>query len=159
MSSELSSDARKIISRWTKDGYYVYMSPTSSKWYWPKKKHIVYWHVRVEYRYAEWVIWEGKGPSLNDVILAMGVQIPRRKTIDPGFVPADKKGSEIGKLARVLPDAKRRDRVYFEIRTNKPKEPQEKKSKRSKWTDFEDTANEAAEEFARKEKRKKKVKR
>lgn len=131
MSSELSKDAQKIISRWTKDGYYVHMSPTTSKWYWPKKKHIVYWSVQVEFRNYEWQIWEAKGPSLDKVILALGEQIPRRRKIDQGFIPANKEGTQIGRLARVLPDQARRDRVYFEIRKSATDEParQEKKRK------------------------------
>jgi hypothetical protein len=140
VSSTLSKEASKAISIWSLDGYYIYMRPLTTKWFRPKQKHTVYWNVDVEYRSVNWRSWKAKGPSLNDVILALAVQVPRRVEIEPGFVPANKKGHQFGAMNRKHTDPLD-EQIHLEVRTAadsqyKPTELEpeksEKKSKKKK---------------------------
>lgn len=92
MSSQLPPDCRKIISRWTRDDYYVYFRPISSHWLDPKAKHTVYWNILVEYRNVEWRQWRAEGPDLADCIRKLAEEIPRRRAVDPGWRPGKSGG-------------------------------------------------------------------
>jgi hypothetical protein len=128
---ELSKKAIKTLNRWTADGYYVYMRVTTSKWYWPDEEHTLFWNVNVEFRNTRWIIWDGKGESLDLLIRELGEQIPRRSKIHTGFIPADEEGSEIGKLAKALSalPKKKRNKVHIEVRRYDDKSSKKKGKK------------------------------
>jgi hypothetical protein len=131
MPSNLSAEARKIISRWARDEAYVYMRPLTSKWIDPTKKHRVYWKVQVEIRTAPPGRWDAEGYDLNEVILSLGQKVPRRRIPNPGFDPKTKDGGLLAPkkvFKQELEEAKRRR----EVSERPKKRPKDKQAKRKK---------------------------
>lgn len=102
--SELPSDVRKILSRWARDDYYVYLRPMSSAYVDPGKKETTYWVVSVEYRAVEFKQVKGEGYDLCEVLRKMAPDVPRRRDVQPGYRP----GKTTGWLAaRAAADAEK----------------------------------------------------
>ena len=133
---DLSGKAKKALRNWTADGYYIHISPTSIRWYRPDDEHRLFWSVSVEYRNTRWTIWDAKGDNLDLILRELGEKIPRRSTIESGFVPATEENTQIGSIARVLKNIPRpkKNKVYIEIRKSNledhPKKPKKKGKKR-----------------------------
>lgn len=80
MPSGLSAEAKKVLSRWARDDFYVYLRPVSSKYIDRTKKETIYWCVSVEFRRVEEPRqFRGEGYDLNDVILELAERVPRRR--------------------------------------------------------------------------------
>jgi hypothetical protein len=78
-SSSLDVNIRKILSRWTKEGFYVYLRPITSKYIDARSDHSVYWNVQVEFRTVPPGIWRAEGYSLDDCILELDAKVPRTR--------------------------------------------------------------------------------
>lgn len=92
MPSELTLEARKILSKWARWDLYVYMRPMSSVYLVPQKKHTVYWIVSVEYRAMEYKQLRGEGYDLSEVIVKLDEDVPNRKKVQPGYKPGTNTG-------------------------------------------------------------------
>lgn len=79
---ELGSEARKIIGRFSRDEYYVYIRPTTSLYAEPTKEAGQWWVVVVQIRSVPPHEFRAEGRSFNDVILELGERVPRRKDLD-----------------------------------------------------------------------------
>lgn len=101
----LPMDCRKIISRWTRDDYYIYFRPITSCYAKPKEPHHVVWVLLVEFRNVNWHQWRAEGPNLDECIRELDEQIPRRVKLDPGYKPNGKhgRGSHLGPYAPAGP--------------------------------------------------------
>lgn len=123
----LSDEARKLISRWARDEFYIYIRPLTSRLIDRSKPHKVYWQVSVEYRYVEYKSIRGEGYDLNQIILDLGPRVPRRKDKQPGYLGAQEKpAGEFGKKkskkkvkATTTEEARPKKRPK-EIKTKKP---------------------------------------
>lgn len=78
---DLSEKARKFIGRWSRDEFYVYIRPTSSKYAEPTKPEGQWWVVAVQVRAMPPHEFREEGRSLDACILALGSRIPRRKDL------------------------------------------------------------------------------
>ena len=79
-SSSLNAEVRKVLSRWAKEGFYVYLRPITSRYVeGPNKKHKVYWNVSVELRTVPPGHWEGEGYDLDQIVLEMADRVPRNR--------------------------------------------------------------------------------
>jgi hypothetical protein len=118
----LSDEARKAISRWTRDEFYVYIRPVTSRFLDRSSKHKIYWQVSVEYRHVDFRSRRAEGYDLNDVILTLAKDVPRRKDIQPGYVGV---GEDPKKKMPQYP-------TEAEDFTGKPREDKPKVKKKSK---------------------------
>ena len=87
MSSSITPEASKILRRWAGSDYYVYLRPISSKYHEPHKKERTYWAVQVECRVivhtedgrpTNLTPFRGEGYDLSEIIVGLGLQVPRR---------------------------------------------------------------------------------
>lgn len=101
----LPMDCRKIISRWTRDDYYIYFRPITSCYTKPNEPHHVVWVLLVEFRNVNWQQWRAEGPNLDECIRELDQQIPRRRKLDRGYKPhgKDGRGSSLGSYAPAGP--------------------------------------------------------
>lgn len=76
----LTKDNIKIISRWTRRGYCVYIRPFSSKLIDPKKEHELLWVVSVEYVNAigQVVQIRDQDWDLHNVVTRVDARVPQR---------------------------------------------------------------------------------
>lgn len=83
MPSELTKPARKLISKWARQEFYVYLHPLSSRFIDPTMKPTVYWVVSVEARgfsaSSPFKTWRAEGFDLSATIIGMADQIPNKK--------------------------------------------------------------------------------
>lgn len=79
---ELGKEARKILGGWSRDEFYVYIRPTTSLYAEPDKPAGQWWVVVVQIRSMPPHEFREEGRSFNDVILALGERVPRRKDLD-----------------------------------------------------------------------------
>lgn len=126
MKCDLSEQAKKYISRWTKDEFYVYIRPVSSRFSEPDKKHRTLWAVSVEYRFVEYKQWRSEGEDLDAVICELGEKIPRRKQFQPGYKGGNPKNNP-GWLA---PESVRRIVAKKEKAPPRSKRTKKKKGKK-----------------------------
>jgi hypothetical protein len=131
----LSDEARKAISRWTRDEFYVYIRPLTSRLINRSKPHKIYWQVSVEYRYVEFKMRRGEGYDLNEVILTLDKEVPRRKDAQPGYLGVQEKpAGETGKKSKKKKVAQYESEA--KEMTGKPREDKKKsKKKKSKVAD------------------------
>lgn len=87
----ISDEARRLISKWTRDEFYVYIRPITSRFIDRSQKHKVYWQVSVEYRRVDYHSIRGEGYDLNQIILDLGPKVPRRKVDQPNYIGAQEK--------------------------------------------------------------------
>lgn len=80
-SSSLNMNVRKILSRWSKAGYYIYIRPLTSKYIDARSDHTVYWVVQVELRDAPPGQWRAEGSNLDECILQLDAEVPRSRKI------------------------------------------------------------------------------
>lgn len=110
MSEPLSREAKKWLSRWAKDEWYVYIRPLTSRFIDRSTKHRLYWAVSVECRrIGGETRYRGEGYDLSEIILKLSEQVPRRKDIQPGYVGQQVTKQNAGFLmadSAVLPDEK-----------------------------------------------------
>ena len=78
-SSSLDADVRKTLSRWTKEGFYVYLRPITSRYIDVRNKHKVYWKVSVELRDVPPGHWDAEGYNLDDCIRELDSKVPRNR--------------------------------------------------------------------------------
>lgn len=128
---DLSKKAKKALTNWTADGYYVFIRPTTIRWYRPDDEHALFWNVTVEYRNRAWMIWDAKGDNLDLILREMVEVIPRRSKLDSSFVPATVESSPMINIARALRNLPRpkKNKVYLEIRKSTV-DPRPKKAKK-----------------------------
>lgn len=87
MTDTLTKESRKILSRFARDEYYVYLRPMTSRFIDRSKKHKLYWVVSVEFRRPDGPkTFRGEGYDLNEVLEELSERVPRRKEIQPGYV-------------------------------------------------------------------------
>lgn len=79
-SSSLNMSTRKILSRWAKEDYCVYMRPVSSRMIDARSKHSVYWIVSVELHAVPPGNWREEGPDLDELIERLDKIVPRNRT-------------------------------------------------------------------------------
>lgn len=77
VSSSLDADVRKAINRWTREGFYVYLRPITSKYIDASTKHRTYWKVSVELRDVPPGHWEAEGYNLDECVRELAAVIPR----------------------------------------------------------------------------------
>lgn len=87
MLTEVTPEAHKILKRWTKAQYYVYIRPLSSLFLEPEKKHKIYWRVQVEFRTVNWQVWGDEGYDLSEIIERLDLRVPRRDTKNLDYKP------------------------------------------------------------------------
>lgn len=96
---ELSPEARKIIARFSRDEFYVYIRPTTSRYAEPSKKEGQWWVVSVQIRALPPQEFREEGRSLDEAIRRLGRVVPRRKDL-PNWRPVENvKTDHIGFLA------------------------------------------------------------
>lgn len=78
---ELSSQARKAIARWSRDEFYVYIRPTTSKWSEPGNQEGQWWVVTVQVRGVPPHEFREEGRSLDRVICKLDGRVPRRSEL------------------------------------------------------------------------------
>lgn len=76
-SSVLTPEARKILKRWARQGYYVYLRPTMSA-YAGDDGNRVYWMLSVEYREINFTSIRGEGYNLSKLIVAVSGRVHKR---------------------------------------------------------------------------------
>jgi hypothetical protein len=76
-SSSLDADVRKVINRWTREGFYVYLRPITSKYIDARNKHKTYWKVSVELRDVPPGHWEAEGYNLDECVRELATKVPR----------------------------------------------------------------------------------
>lgn len=79
MPSKMGPEARKILNRWARCEFYIYMRPTSSKFVQPKEKPGIYWVVSVEYRTMPPGQWRAEGRDLDEVIRRLDLEVPKSR--------------------------------------------------------------------------------
>lgn len=93
MVTDVSLEAHKILKRWAKAQYYVYLRCLSSLFLDPDKKHRLYWTVTVEYRTVNWQQWRGEGFDLSEIICKLDLEVPRRDTKGLAYHPKEWNGA------------------------------------------------------------------
>lgn len=76
----LTRDNEKILSRWARRGYCVYLRPFSSKLIDPNKDHVLLWVVIVEYVNSQNQVVQvrDQGRDLYNVITRMQDRLPKK---------------------------------------------------------------------------------
>ena len=132
MSSTITPEASKILRRWARSDWYVYLRPISSKYHEPHKKEKTYWAVQVECRMLTHTDdgrptnlqpFRGEGYDLSEVIIKLDLEVPRRPK---GYV-VEKPTSFSGWL--VPQSEMKRQQVIARERT-KESQPKKKRKKR-----------------------------
>lgn len=83
-SSQLTLEARKILRKWTKRGFYCYLRPLDSRFIeGPKSKFKVHWRIMVEWRGPDFKQCVGEGYNLSEIIINLDPQVPRRPYMKP----------------------------------------------------------------------------
>lgn len=80
MITKIAPETHKILKRWTRAQFYVYIRPLSSLYVRPDKKHRIYWVVAVEHRTVNWQQWRGEGFDINEIIQKLDLEVPKRDT-------------------------------------------------------------------------------
>lgn len=80
-SSQINAEARKVLRHWARDGLYTYIRPVSSKLIDPTAKFHIVWKISVEYRGVGWKQYHNEGANLSEVIIRMGLEIPRKSKL------------------------------------------------------------------------------
>ena len=96
---DLSPESKKIIGRFSRDQFYVYIRPTTSLFAEPSKKEGQWWVVSVQIRAMPPREFRGEGRVLDEVIRKMGQEVPRRKDLDTYKPITDIRNDHIGFLA------------------------------------------------------------
>lgn len=124
----LTKDSRKILSRFAKDEFYVYIRPMTSRFIDRSKKHKLYWVVSVEFRRVDGMkTFRGEGYDLNEVLADLGERVPRRKEVQPGYVG---NGTVSEKTAGYLMSKKAKVKPIKPVKASKDKKKRKKKVKK-----------------------------
>lgn len=78
-SSQIDSEARKILRQWSRCAYYVYLRPLDFRFINPSAEFAVHWKVTVEYRGVGYQQHVAEGMNLSEVIKKLGEEVPLRK--------------------------------------------------------------------------------
>lgn len=129
----ISDEARRLLSKWSRDEFYIYIRPLTSRLIDRSTKHKLYWQVSVEYRYVEYKSIRGEGYDLNQIILDLAPKVPRRKNKQPGYLGAQAKtAGEFGKKKKVKAKKKHADVIPIDRPRKRPKDkPAKKKTKKA----------------------------
>lgn len=80
-SSSLQKSTRVILNRWSKQGFYAYIRPVSSKLVDARSKHSQYWVVSVEFRTVPPGQWRDEGSNLDEVIERLDKIVPHNREV------------------------------------------------------------------------------
>lgn len=121
-SSQITAEARKVLRRWARDDFYVYLRPVPSTLIDPKAKFHLVWKISVEFRGVGWKQYVGEGNNLSETIIRMGLEVPRR-----GKLKKEPLGS-----GKVVDFTKNEQQVFEGMKkAERPrKRPKDKKAKR-----------------------------
>lgn len=129
----LGDEARRAVSRWTRDDFYVHIRPVTSTYFRPNDPHRLHWNVTVEFRHMDYKRWISSGPDLEACILELAETIPKRQKLQKGYVSAGKHGrpSHLGMIAPSGPlySNKAIEDVAEEMREKKSSKKKRKKSR------------------------------
>lgn len=113
----ISSEAKKILSRWARDEFYVYIRCITSRFVNVTEKHRLYWSVSVEFRTTQPIQKRGEGYDLSEIIVNLGAEIPRRKQIQPGYQGKQEKPNATTQNAGwLMPDSVKLKKVKTKLK-------------------------------------------
>lgn len=92
--ASVSPEASRILRRWARDDFYVYIRPLSSQYVDSTEQARIYWTVSVEFRSVNFVQKRGEGYNLSEIIIELDQSMPRRKKSEraTGYVPGKPMG-------------------------------------------------------------------
>lgn len=138
MPSKLSVESRKILSRWAKDKFYVYLRPVTSKFIDAASPHTIYWNVSVEFRTVPPGRWEAEGYDLDACIKQLGEQVPRRRAREGeklpsgagGYAPKSMREAEVREAKKALKKTTERIKE-LQKESERPRRKKDRKKKRA----------------------------